>query len=179
MNDTHGTNKAEEKIVAKQVQNQKEECCVVVQSGYQKYEKKIEGERRKTASGIIVENNEKADEVLQDSWPGEVRKPVLDRFGKMSRVGCVVPCVTSSSLVSLRTEDVYLDVKEKYRVLIYQKAQGREIDQTKWTRKIISEKVDPLILEAAVPSSTTMLRRDDKAWKEAIDVESKHKKEDK
>ncbi|VDM99970.1 unnamed protein product [Thelazia callipaeda] len=44
-----------------------EECCVVVQSGYQKSEKKMEDERGKTASGIKVENSGKADQVVKSS----------------------------------------------------------------------------------------------------------------
>ncbi|VDN07392.1 unnamed protein product [Thelazia callipaeda] len=41
----------------------------------------------------------------------------------------------------------YLNVKEKYLVVM-QEAQGCEMDQTKWTQKIISEKGDPLTLGA-------------------------------
>ncbi|VDN03278.1 unnamed protein product [Thelazia callipaeda] len=52
---THGTNVAKEKPVAKRDGNQKEEDCGVMQSANQKSGKEIEDERRKTASGIIVE----------------------------------------------------------------------------------------------------------------------------
>ncbi|VDN04677.1 unnamed protein product [Thelazia callipaeda] len=62
-----------------------------------------------------------------------------------------------------------------------QEAQGREINQTKWTRKIKSDSVDPLILGAVneAAGSTAMLCRHDKAREEAIGVESEHRKEDK
>ncbi|VDM99263.1 unnamed protein product [Thelazia callipaeda] len=45
----------------------------------------------------------------------------------------------------LHESKVYLDVKEKYLVL-KQKAQGREIDRTKWTRKVIFEHLSTPLL---------------------------------
>ncbi|VDN06558.1 unnamed protein product [Thelazia callipaeda] len=46
-----------------------------------------------------------------------------------------------------------VDVMQMYYVLM-QKTQGREIHQAKWTQEMISENVDPLILEAVSEYAT-------------------------
>ena len=48
---------------------------------------------------------------------------------------------------TLHEAKVYLEIKQKYYVLM-RDARDREIDNAKWTRKVASEMVDPLILGA-------------------------------
>ncbi|VDN07611.1 unnamed protein product [Thelazia callipaeda] len=95
-------NREEEEMLQKQFETKKKNAVwSCTQDIYQKFEKKMEDERRKIASGTIVENNGKANEAAKSSvkdieeptaslpepgtrnpsWPGEVLKAVLDRFG--------------------------------------------------------------------------------------------------